>query len=270
MAYVLLFDIGNTTIKVGIAQEQNAIQYQAYSLMTDTGQTPDSLGISLLALLAQAGVEVSDISACVASSVVPAMTPLLRSACARYFHCKLLCILEDIPVPLENAYGNIHEVGADRLVVTYSARRFLPEPESLICIDFGTATVFDCVTGIGNKAKYMGGLIFPGVHTAASALSSKTARLPMVSLEVDVTEPQVGINTTTSINHGIIFGFASVVEGLTARLKKQLPGPLQIIATGGFADDIFRVSKCFDHINQGLLLDGLYQLYHDYLKKLNK
>jgi len=268
MSYFLLFDIGNTDIKIGIANEKRIIQ--TYSLRTDAWQTPDSLGLSLLTLLGHANIALSDIRACVASSVVPAMIPLLKKACKKYVHCQLLCILEDITVPINNAYGNAHEVGADRLVVAYSARMFCPEPESLICVDFGTATVFDCITGKGAAAKYVGGLIFPGVHAAASALSNKTAKLPMVNLEIDVTEPQPGLNTTTSINHGIIFGFASLVEGLTARLKKQLPGELKIIATGGFANDVSRVSKCFDHVNQGLLLDGLRQLYVNYLSTLNK
>ena len=39
----------------------------------------------------------------------------------------------------------------------------------------------------------------------------------------------------TSLNHGFLFGFASMTEGLYARLTKTLEGPVAFVATGGFA-----------------------------------
>lgn len=256
---ILLFDIGNTSIKVGLATLDSV--FTSYTLRVDPGQTADSLGLTLLTLLGHTGTSLASIEACVVSSVVPAMTPLLAEACHRFVGCPFLRVPHDIPVPIHNAYLRPMEVGADRLVGAFAARRFRPDAESLITVDFGTATTFDCISGKGEAASYRGGLIFPGVHTATAALAMNTAKLPTVSLEVTETEPSPARDTATSIKHGIIFGFASMVEGLTARLSKQLPGPVEIIATGGFAPAIARVSQCFDHVLPGLLLDGLRQLY---------
>lgn len=260
-ASVLLFDIGNTSIKVGLAQESAVLS--SYTLRTDAGQTADSLGLTLTTLLRHAGVEPGCIRACVCSSVVPAMTPLLREACRRFVGSDFLLVPQDIPVPLENRYSHPAEVGADRLVGAYAARRFCPEPPSMVIVDFGTATTLDCITG----QAYLGGLIFPGVYTAASALSIHTAQLPRVNLEITDSEPVPGRDTVSSIQHGIVFGFASLVEGLTYRLARQMPAPACILATGGFAQEIARVSTCFDAVLPDLLLDGLHHLYIEYISR---
>lgn len=258
-ATIVLFDIGNTSIKVGLATHHSVSD--TYTLRTDAGQTADSLGLSLLTLMQHVGLHRADIEACVASSVVPALEPLLAAACLRFLGCTLLWVPRDIPVPIRNAYLRPAEVGSDRLVGAFAARQYCPHAPSLISIDFGTATTFDCISGLGEEAKYLGGLIFPGVHTATAALAMNAAKLPKVNLETDDLEPSVGRDTATSINHGIIFGFACMVEGLTKRLSAQLPGPVELIATGGFAPAIARVSTCFDHVLPSLLLDGLRQLY---------
>lgn len=260
--HLLLFDIGNTSIKVGLARPEGMAT--TYTLRTDAGQTADSLGLTLATLLSHACVPPEAVHVCVCSSVVPGMTPIVRDACRRFVGRDILLVPHDIPVPLENRYSKPSEVGADRLVGAFAARRLCPEPTSIIAVDFGTATTFDCISG----EAYLGGLIFPGVHTAAAALSANAAKLPRVSLEVSDLEPVPGRDTVSSIQHGIVFGFACMVEGLTARLaaqiQKETPGDVRVVATGGFASDIARVTRCFDLIFPDLLLDGLRRLYVEY------
>lgn len=253
--HFLLFDIGNTSIKVGIAAE-NAV-LTSYVLPTDSGQTADSVGLRLLDLLRHAGLDPAGVAACVASSVVPSFDPLARRACERYLSRRLWFVPDDIAVPLENRYERPAEVGADRLVAAWAARRLYPDSRSLVSVDFGTATTFDCVEGDA----YLGGLICPGVLSAAGALSARTAKLPRISLEVEEDAPVIGRSTATSLNHGFIFGFAAMAEGVLARLGGVLPGPVEAVATGGFARDIARVSRCFGHIRPDLLLEGLRLLY---------
>ncbi len=253
--YLLLFDIGNTSMKVGLATGDAVTA--SYTLPTDAGQTADSLGLTLQTLLRHAGVPAESLRACLASSVVPDMEPVLRGACRRYTNQTVRFAPADLPIPLHNEYERPHEVGPDRLVGAYAARRQFPAPESIIVVDFGTAVTFDCITG----QTYRGGLIFPGPLTAVSALASRTARLPRVNLEVDCDEPSIGRNTATSIQHGLIFGFAGMVEHLTRRLTQQLPGTTLVLATGGFAPEMARVTPCFDHVLPGLVLDGLRRLH---------
>lgn len=254
---LLLFDIGNTSIKIGLANERHVLT--SYTLRTDAGQTADGLGLMLLSVLRHAGVELPLLKACVASSVVPGFDPLLREAVARYVDRPLYCAGGDLPIPLENRYERPAEVGADRLVGAFAARRLCPEVPSLVVVDFGTAVTFDCVSG----EAYLGGLIFPGPLTALAALSREAAKLPRVNLDIRAQEPSPGRDTVTSIQHGLVFGFVCMVEGLTQRLRRQLQGPTKVLATGGFAPAIARVSSVFDQVLPALLLEGLRRLYYE-------
>lgn len=254
---LLLFDIGNTSIKVGLANKCRVLT--SYTLPANAGHTPDSLGLTLLALLQHAGTEAANLTACVASSVVPGFDPLLREAVARYLDCPLYCAPDDLPIPLENRYERPSEVGADRLVGAFAARRLCPDAASLLVVDFGTAVTFDCVSG----QTYLGGLIFPGPATALAALSREAAKLPRVNLDISAREPAPGRNTATSIQHGLVFGFVCMVEGLSQRLRRQMPDPVRVLATGGFATSIARVSPVFDEVLPALLLEGLRRLYYE-------
>lgn len=256
-AELLLCDIGNTTVKIGFANRNRVLA--SYTLPDIREETADSLGLELLSFLNHAQIAPDALKGCVVSSVVPAAEPIFTEAATRYISCPILFAPRDLPVPLENSYSRPNEVGADRLVGAYAARMLYPDPPSLIVVDFGTAATFDCVSG----QSYLGGLIFPGPGTAVAALGRHTAKLPSVSLDIQAMELTPGRDTVTSIQHGIVFGYVCVVEGLCGRLKKQLNGPVKVLATGGFASSIARLTPVFDAILPGLLLEGLRRLYYD-------
>jgi pantothenate kinase, type III len=256
---VLLFDIGNTNTKIGIYAGSESII--SYTLPTTGRNTADSLGLCLLDILRHMRIDPDSITAALASSVVPHMGQMAKLACARFLNTRLLFAPEDVPIPLENRYARPHEVGADRLVGAYAARMLFPEAAAIISVDFGTATTFDCVEGNA----YLGGLICPGVLSSVSALAAGTAKLPNISLEVESDTPAPGRSTATSLNHGFVFGFASMTEGLTTRLAKNMQNPVCIVGTGGFAKSLAKVTSCFDAVRPDLLLEGLrllHQLNH--------
>ncbi len=244
-------------MKIGLVHDGTR---DVYSLQTSSGQTSDSLGFSLLALLHHAGCDTTDFAACVICSVVPGMDPLFTQAITRYVGCPVLFTPGDLPVPLENHYYRADQVGADRLVAAWAARVLHPDTPALVVVDFGTAVTFDCVQG----ASYLGGLIFPGPLTALNSLAGATAKLPGVNLDCEDLEPTPGRDTSTSIRHGILFGFASMVEGLVARLSAQLQGPVRVVGTGGFAARIARLTPALEEVTPDLLLQGLRLLYEEH------
>lgn len=256
-AELLLCDIGNSSVKLGFANANKVLA--SYTLPDIREETADSLGLKLISLLGHAGIAPEALKGCAVSSVVPAAEPILREAAARYVSCPVLFAPRDLPVPLENRYSRPDEVGADRLVGAYAARMLYPDIPSLIVVDFGTAATFDCVSG----QAYLGGLIFPGPATAVAALGRHTAKLPSVSLDIRALEPTPGRDTVTSIQHGIVFGYVCATEGLCGRLKRQLGSPVKVLATGGFASSISRLTTVFDAILPALLLDGLRRLYYN-------
>jgi type III pantothenate kinase len=255
MPKALLVDVGNTNIKFGLA-DQAGISH-SFNLPTNRDQTSDFIGLHLVEMLRYAGVEASELAAVFACSVVPLLNPLLRAACARYLKARLYFVPEDIPVPLENHYADPAQVGADRLVGAYAARTLYPEPASIICVDYGTATTFDCIQG----HDYLGGLIGPGLFSSAAALVTRASKLNPVSFEVDAGGPAPGVSTETSMSHGFVFGFAAMTEGLCGRLSARLAAPCFVLGTGGFAGNIAKVSTCFDMVRSDLLLEGLRIIY---------
>lgn len=257
---VLFFDIGNTNTKIGVNRKDGSLT--SYVLSSDERRTADEFGLALMRVLEHSGLEPDELAGGLASSVVPGMSLIVRRACARFLGLKLLFAPEDIPPPLENRYARPHEVGADRLVGAYAARALFPEAPSVISVDYGTATTFDCVQGNA----YMGGLICPGVLSSVSALAAGTAKLPRISLEVEESAPVPGRSTSTSLNHGFVFGFAAMTEGLVDRLGKSMRGPVSVVGTGGFAQSIARVADCFHSVRPDLLLEGLKLLYEEHVR----
>jgi len=257
---ILLLDVGNTSTKVGLADADDLIA--SFVLPTEQPGTADSWGLRLEAAVAHAlraapesaGAAVGGMAV---SSVVPPVDSCLRAAAEKYFNVRAAFVPKDLPLAIENRYARPQEVGADRLVTAFAARRLFPDAERIIVIDFGTATTFDCVEGDA----YLGGLICPGVHSSARALASGTAKLPRITPEVlDETAHSplaIGRSTSQSLNHGFVFGFAAMAEGLCKRLRERLGGDALVVATGGFAQGMAAVCPCLEEIRPDLLLKGL-------------
>ena len=250
----LLIDIGNTNIKFGLAERHGLLA--SFALPTDRAATPDSLGLALVTALPFHGCRTTDIEAAVASSVVPPLNPVIEQAVSRYLGLRLRFVPTDIPIPLKNRYGRPHEVGADRLVTAFAGRRAV-SATSVIVVDFGTATNFDCV----QDDAFLGGLICPGMMTSLSGLVSKTAKLPHVALDPGDGALSIGRSTTDCINQGFVFGFADMVAGVTARLKARLGGEVHVLATGGFAEKLDHICPVIRDVRPELLLEGLRQLW---------
>ncbi|MFW6236552.1 MAG: type III pantothenate kinase [Desulfovibrionales bacterium] len=253
----ILADIGNTNTKYGIADRDRILG--TFSLPTDLRATGDSIGLSILQMLGSLNLDPETVADWVVSSVVPQLDPLYRFAAGKYGNCNAHFIPADIPVSLENRYQNPAEVGADRLVTAYAARKLYTTP-GLIIIDFGTATTFECV----QDNAYLGGLIGPGMLSSMQALSTKTAKLPRIGFEPTKPRLNIGRNTAESLRQGFVFGFAAMVEGLCHRLRQQLKGPVTVVATGGFAESIQSICDCLDAVRPDLLLQGLHAAYTVY------
>ncbi len=258
MSTLLLADIGNTSIKIALAY--NLIIRHTYSFPSTIPYSEDSLGLALTQAIQHAGVHPSEISQVLVCSVVPDVDTLFASASSRFLGKSPRRFPEDFQIAFENAYARPAEVGADRLLAAFAARRLFPDSPAVISVDYGTATTFDCVSANA----YLGGLICPGLLSSHKALATGTAKLPRISLSVEGTAPLIGNSTAISMSHGFIFGFAAMTQGLVAELRKQLPSPCPLVATGGFAADIARVCPTIDKVQPHLILDGLLLAWNEH------
>jgi type III pantothenate kinase len=261
MDTILLLDVGNTNVKIGVARPGQGV-LATYALPTSTAgslDTADAWGLKLLDICRVEDLTPGQVLDIVAASVVPPMNPVIRRAAERFFHRAVRFVPGDGPadirLPIENRYARPQEVGADRLVTAYAAR-CREKAHTLVVVDFGTATTLDCVQGCA----YLGGLICPGVLSSARALATGTAKLPQISLELGQGPLHVGKSTSESLNQGLIHGFAAMVEGLSRRIAESVgasPEETRVIATGGFAKPVAAVCPAIDDVREDLLMEGL-------------
>jgi type III pantothenate kinase len=147
-------------------------------------------------------------------------------------------------------YDNPKEVGADRIVNAVAA--YHRHKGGLIVVDFGTATTFDCVSPAG---EYLGGAIVPGITISADALYRHAAKLPRV--EISQPPAVIGRNTVASIQSGLYYGYAALVDGIVERMIRECGFSVQVVATGGQAKLIAAVSKTIEKVDDDLTLVGL-------------
>jgi type III pantothenate kinase len=125
-----------------------------------------------------------------------------------------------------------------------------------IAIGFGSATTF---AAISTQGDYVGTAIAPGIATGAEALFRFTAQLP----QVELTRPPhaIGKNTIHSMQSGLIFGFAGLVEELVKRMQAELGGQAHVIATGGLAELVAAETDVIEVVEPDLTLIGLRLIY---------
>jgi len=68
-------------------------------------------------------------------------------------------------------------------------------------------------------------------------------------------------DTASAIQSGIIFGYASLVDGILARMFEELGSRPKVIATGGLAPVIVSETRLVDAIEHDLTMEGLRILY---------
>lgn len=249
---VLVFDIGNTNIVLGVYDGGELIEH--WRISTATKRTADEYAVLLKALFDQAGLSFKRIKAIIISSVVPPLMMTLEIMSKKYFGFSPLVVGPGIKTGIQIKYDNPREVGADRIVNAIAGFELYGGP--LIIVDFGTATTFCAIT---DKGEYLGGAIAPGIGISTEALFARAAKLPRVEL---VKPPTViGKNTVSSMQSGIIFGFTGQVDAIVSRMKKEMKGSPLVVATGGLADLIAQESQTIDRVDLLLTLTGLRIIY---------
>ncbi|MDH4153235.1 MAG: type III pantothenate kinase [Nitrospira sp.] len=249
---LLAIDIGNTNIVVGIFEGPTLLSH--WRLATDPKTTADEYGVLCLSLMARNGRFPEHITGAIISSVVPALTETFESMVETSFRCTPITVSSDLETGLTLKYLNPKEIGSDRIV--NAAAAYEKFRRDLIIVDFGTATTFCAVTGTG---EYLGGVIAPGLGISAEALFSRAAKLSKVELARPKTV--IGVDTAGSIQSGLIFGYAGLVDTLIQRIEAEMGRSSFVIATGGLAQVIASEARTIQHIEPFLTLQGLELLY---------
>lgn len=214
----LAIDIGNTSMKYAVFDNQSLIHHQRIM-----GHDVE--------LLSDEVEEYHPTHAivCTTASLTEQQQTVLRQLTKH-----TVFLSHTTPIPIRNSYKTPETLGMDRLAAAVGA--FMQVKGDVLIIDMGTAITYDFVDGEGN---YLGGNIAPGLQMRLQALHDYTSRLPLVATEG--AHPELGEDTETAIRCGVIDGIRYEIEGYLRQFFLKYHN-LSVFFTGGdelyFEDEI--------------------------------
>ncbi|MCX5195844.1 type III pantothenate kinase [Streptomyces sp. NBC_00249] len=260
---LLTIDVGNTHTVLGLFDGDEIVEH--WRVSTDPRRTADELAVLMQGLMGMhpmLGSELGDgIHGIAICATVPSVLHELREVTRRYYGDVPAVLVEPgiktgVPILMDNP----KEVGADRIINAVAAVELYGGPA--IVVDFGTATTFDAVS---TKGEYVGGVISPGIEISMEALGVRGAQLR----KIELARPRnvIGKSTVEAMQSGVVYGFAGQVDGIVARMAKELAGPggdpadVRVIATGGLAPIVLGEASAIDDHEPWLTLIGLRLVY---------
>lgn len=249
---IFAIDVGNTNIVLG-GVDESGISFIA-RLTTSRHKTADEYAILLKGLLEIYDVDPMSFEGAIISSVIPE-TDALGSSVEKITGRKPIIVSPGIKTGLNIRIDNPAQLGSDLVVAAVAALVEYSVP--VIIIDMGTATTFSV---IDRKKNFLGGTIHAGVIVSLNALTSNTAQLQ----QVELIKPSnvIGTNTIDSLKSGLLYGNASMVDGMIDRIEEELGEKATVIATGGLAGYIVPYCRHSIKYDEGLLLKGLLLIYN--------
>jgi type III pantothenate kinase len=220
-------DAGNTNLVLGVFSDQSPRPLRTFRLSTNPIGTPDELRMRIRGVLSLTeGTRLDDHTPIVLASVVPAFTRV-----ARHAYPELKVIDSSWGFSFRIQTENPAQTGIDRLVNAEAVvRQYGPEPA--LIVDSGTTTT---ICALGQEGAFLGGAILPGLKSCRDVLPAKAAQL----FTVDLIPPAqaIGRGTDSALRSGVMLGYASMIEGMIERFKRELAatGALRprVVVTGG-------------------------------------
>ncbi len=249
---LLTIDIGNTNITLG-AYNSNFLAFTA-RLATDTRKTDDQYAIEIKHILSLYDIKSQDIEDCIIATVVPSVGKQISQAVAKLCQIVPLMLGPGIKTGLNIKIDNPAQLGADLVAGAVGAIDNYTMP--CVVIDMGTAST---ISVLDKNGAFLGGVISAGVHLTLKALTENTALLS--SIPIEAPKSVIGSNTTESMQSGLVFGTAAMIDGLLEKITAELGENPTVVATGGLSKEI--IVHCKNNIiyNENLLLEGLRAIY---------
>ena len=176
-------------------------------------------------------------------------------AVEKYLNSIPIVVGPGVKTGLKVNIDNPKELGPDRIANSVAGYKIAES--DVVIVDLGTATTFDVVNA---KKEYLGGAIAPGIKISLDALTSKTASLK--SVELDLPKKVVGKNTYEAIQSGLIYGHASMIDAMIEKLLQELGTKPKIILTGGLSETIKPALNLNAAYEEDLTLIGLEEIFN--------
>lgn len=249
---VLAVDIGNSNVVIGCFEGEDIRLLERMS--TNRNSTALEYAVLIKTVLELNGLDKIAFEGGIISSVVPAVTNMVKAAIEKLTGKPPLVVGPGLKTGLKILIDNPAQLGSDRVADAVAAVSEYPCP--LITIDMGTATT---ISVIDKNQNFIGGVIMPGLRISAESLSSRTSQLPQISL--DPPKKAIGRNTIDCMRSGIVLGCAATIDGIIEKIEQELGYPCTVVSTGGHANIVIPYCKRQIIVDEKLLLKGLMILY---------
>lgn len=250
---ILAVDIGNTNIVVGCIDEEKTFFIERLSTIKNKMEVEYALDIK--GIFEIHGIDAKKLEGAIISSVVPQITGIVKEACEKIINKKVMVVGPGIKTGLNIMIDNPGQLGSDLVADAVAGVAEYKAP--MIIFDLGTATT---ASVINEKGVYVGGFIIPGMNTSLNALTANASQLQGISL--DAPNRLIGKNTIECMKSGMIYGTASMLDGIVERVEEEFGQPITAIATGGLAKKVVPFCKKEMILDDDLLLKGLRVIYN--------
>jgi len=193
----LVIDIGNTSSKVAIFENNQIVKKQVFNKL----HLADILSFA-------SGIDIT-------SSIISSVKEFDEDLQSIISHFNALILTHKTDLPIKSSYKTPETLGKDRLAAIVGAENEFSN-KNILLIDVGTCITFDYyIDGI-----YTGGRISPGIQMRYNALHTSTDKLPQINLSDE--HFRIGEDTNSSIIAGVQQGVIDEIDtGVDTFLKEN-------------------------------------------------
>lgn len=250
---ILAVDIGNSNVVIGVRKGE--LWLHMWRIPTSQDQEASYFyDVGIRNKLLEHSIDPKDVEGIIMSTVVPSLKEVFRSVLMRIFDMESIIVGPEVYKLIGFDVPRPYEIGTDLVSNAYAA--FRAYGRDCVVVDFGTALTF---TTVSQKGYVMGVSITPGIKTSMKALSSSTAQLPEIPLELP--ESVLGQNTTHAIQAGILWGYVGITKEMLAKIRAEVGEHFISVATGGLSFVMKPLESVFYEIDPMLTLNGLIYMY---------
>jgi len=247
---VLTINISNFTMTVGFYESQDARQVSQVSIQKT--MTADDLAIKLQAVARLYGVEAAPCGA-ILSSVSPQLTETVSLALEKLWHIRPYVVGPGLKTGLNIKINDPSQLGADLVCMAAGVVARYPLPALLVHLGDVTTLSY-----IDEKKSFAGTAICVGLRGMMDSIVENADLLTPVSFKAP--GRLIGTDTEESIQSGVLYGMASLLDGMKARMSEEKE-IRTVVATGGMAPTVLPHCSTDMVHDATLLTDGMYCIY---------
>lgn len=263
MSVGLVVDAGNTNTRLLFFKvESSANMSSSIVSLPTAGLNVGGLEESILSQLETLKIERSAIDGVLVASVVPTREDVFKSACINALGLTPDFLSDRFDIGCQFGFKDTETYGADRIAnMVGGLAEVANYPNAadrcgVLVVDIGTGMTWDLASP---SRHILGGAIAAGPMTALGSLTSISSKIS----KIEMSPPQsvIGTSTAEALRSGHFMGYASMVDGMIRRFRKEVDFDVECVATGGLSKLICDFCEEKIIVDKGLTFKGLKTIF---------